>query len=542
MAWALHSIDALASAPAELHPVCRTAPAPSWVSVRPITPQGAPPVVRGALGAWTGSELLLWAGDRPKDSAPSGQQPWRGWGFAYSPEKDRWRPLPGKGAPGPRQGASLVWTGTHAILWGGREQRTRALVRTGFLYDPVKGTARPLSTRGAPSPREDHIALWDGTRMLVFGGSADSGPACDAFSYDPRTDTWKPLAPPPARMCQIQPRKGSGVWTGSRAVLLVAGYEGNAVLVYEPAANRWSEVTGGRYPQQLIDTEGVLAPDGSVYVVGSHDVEGGANGFVYRLDPQAARFSVLAPSNGLGAVAVLGDMLVQLEDGGQTVIDLVSGGCARFIEHSQLPSDVGATSARTAKAWVIWGGGSRFPEPASFGPPNPSPPAASGGGWVFSLEAPPRLSPPPPPGTSAGGSARTPSVIGGVVRTTMQHCGGVPQPGPSFFRGSVGDGFQVIARRGDTNTDAPVVAEAVTDRYGQFELDLPPGTYCVLEGAKRASVGQAASGQRAECLKEWYRACDSVVTVTQGMKQPVDASFNVVQECFGRCYEGSLPP
>jgi hypothetical protein len=386
--------------------------------------------------------------------------------------------------------------------------------------------------------------------MLVLGGMTDRGAACDAFSYDPQADAWKPLAAPPTRLCQVQPRESSGVWTGSHAVLLVAGYQGNMALVYEPVANRWSEVTAGQGPEQLIDTEAVLAPDGTVYVVGTHEVEGGHQGFVYRLDPRAPRFSVLAPSYGLGAVAVLGDMLVQLGDDGQELIDLVGGGCTRFSEHSLLPADVGTTSARTEKAWVLWGGGSRFPEPASSVPgPAPQlpemelpPPPASGGGWVFSLQDPPRLLPPAPPGTSAPGQARAPSVIGDVVRTTMQRCGGMPEPGPSFTRGPVGPGFQVIARRGTRNTGGAVVAEAVTDRYGQFELHLPPGTYCVLEGAKRAPLEKVPAGRRAECLKEWYRACDSVVTVTEGMKQPARASFNVVQECFGRCYEGPLPP
>jgi hypothetical protein len=64
----------------------------------------------------------------------------------------------------------------------------------------------------------------------------------------------------------------------------------------------------------------------------------------------------------------------------------------------------------------------------------------------------------------------------------------------------------------------------------------------VLEGEKRAPLEKLPGGRSAECLKKWYRTCDSVVTVTAGMKQPASASFNVVQECFGRCYEGPLPP
>ncbi len=124
----------------------------------------------------------------------------------------------------------------------------------------------------------------------------------------------------------------------------------------------------------------------------------------------------------------------------------------------------------------------------------------------------------------------------------MLRCGGMPEPGPSFTRGPAGPGFQVIARKGTQNTGGAIVAETVTDRYGQFELHLPPGTYCVLEGEKRAPPAKPPSGRGAACLKEWYRTCDSVVTVTEGMKQPASASFNVVQECFGRCYEGPLPP
>jgi len=55
------------------------------------------------------------------------------------------------------------------------------------LYDPVANTWTPTTMVGAPPARSNHTAVWDGARMIVWGGS---GPCCnnwynDGYAYTP---------------------------------------------------------------------------------------------------------------------------------------------------------------------------------------------------------------------------------------------------------------------------------------------------------------------------------------------------------------------
>ena len=46
------------------------------------------------------------------------------------------------------------------------------------------------STTNAPSPREEHTAVWTGTEMIVWGGINSPDVLNTGGRYNPSTDTW----------------------------------------------------------------------------------------------------------------------------------------------------------------------------------------------------------------------------------------------------------------------------------------------------------------------------------------------------------------
>jgi hypothetical protein len=152
-----------------------------------------------------------------------------------------WRSLP----PAPIAGridASVVWTGSEMVVWGGvtRGGRGQIMVRSdGAVYDPRarkwRGIAgAPLGVLGGGGP----AAAWTGSRMVVYVGNSPDGPAAAAM-YDPRRNVWKRL---PAGPLGVREQYAS-VWTG-RELLVFGGHGGDryasptaAALI--PATGSW---------------------------------------------------------------------------------------------------------------------------------------------------------------------------------------------------------------------------------------------------------------------------------------------------------------
>src|SRR5690606_21927031 len=72
---------------------------------RTLSTTGAPPFTR-----------QVWAGDRVLAWGDPGSCPLIG---SYDPTRDEWTRLGGAGAPTPRSGPALVWTGTSLLVFGG---------------------------------------------------------------------------------------------------------------------------------------------------------------------------------------------------------------------------------------------------------------------------------------------------------------------------------------------------------------------------------------------------------------------------------------
>ena len=160
-----------------------------------------------------------------------------------------WQPIADAPIQG-RQDHVAVWTGTEMIVWGGLPGPTKADdVRTsngmeGAAYDPASGTWRSLAPASIVG-RERPAAAWTGREMLVWGGTSWSGaPAGDGAAYDPVTDTWRHLPDAPFAPSGTQ----ASVWARDRWILVdgsaAAGSMRLSAAAYLPDANRWEPLPG----------------------------------------------------------------------------------------------------------------------------------------------------------------------------------------------------------------------------------------------------------------------------------------------------------
>jgi hypothetical protein len=128
----------------------------------------APDVVQ-VRAAWTGSELIVWG--RAADMS--------GWaGGRYDPATDSWRAMSSAGAPSVRSFPTLVWTGSRALLWGGRmfaSSGQEVALKTGGAYDPVADAWEDLPLPADDVGRGAHTAVWTGSEMIVWGGVGAAG-------------------------------------------------------------------------------------------------------------------------------------------------------------------------------------------------------------------------------------------------------------------------------------------------------------------------------------------------------------------------------
>lgn len=174
---------------------------------------------------WTGTEMLVWGGSSVgrDQCGPSFPTSFSADGAAYNPSTRSWRVLPASGLQ-PRASHVSAWTGTEWMIWGGNTDS--ASLFDGALYKPSTNSWRPVSNSGAPQfPAA--TALWIGSEVLVRGGG-EVNPEAGA-RYNPATDNWSSIATAPFST-------GShAAWTGSEALYPLGLHGGR----YRPATDSW---------------------------------------------------------------------------------------------------------------------------------------------------------------------------------------------------------------------------------------------------------------------------------------------------------------
>lgn len=150
----------------------------------PMSDVGAPLARTRHSAVWSGEEMLVWGGSLQEEPFVANT------GGRYDLEADAWSPISTTNAPSARHSHLAVWTGTKMIVWGGF---STMFENTGGVYDPAADSWTPMSTVGAPSPRVQMAYTWTGERLVVHGGRVEQSPLGDGASYDPASDTWTAL-------------------------------------------------------------------------------------------------------------------------------------------------------------------------------------------------------------------------------------------------------------------------------------------------------------------------------------------------------------
>jgi len=182
--------------------------------------------------------MIVWGGTNA-----TGSQVYND-GGRYDPVSDVWTSLSATNAPAERMGYSAVWTGKEMIVWGGITYNASGGVtyyNNGGRYDPAADTWTPVSTLGAPTARQGHIAVWTGTEMLLFGGFDQPSNGLllmNGGRYDPATDTWSPLLHNSSwPYYETWGDTLRGAWTGTELIVLSSSFQGR----YNPSSQTWND-------------------------------------------------------------------------------------------------------------------------------------------------------------------------------------------------------------------------------------------------------------------------------------------------------------
>jgi hypothetical protein len=210
---------------------------PATDTWQPLPP--APLAGRHTTGAWTGRELIVVGGDGVASRQPAAYTVFAD-AAAYNPATRSWRRLPPM--PAPRSNATITWDGTEILVVGGRSTTGRSgLYADGMAYNPASNRWRSLPAM--QTSRSGHTAVWTGQRLLVWGGQTVRAGSWAApphgVAYDPASNRWSALPKAPLRG-----RSGHlAVWTGTKMLI----WGGNSVRPDPNTGNSTSLVDGAAY-------------------------------------------------------------------------------------------------------------------------------------------------------------------------------------------------------------------------------------------------------------------------------------------------------
>jgi N-acetylneuraminic acid mutarotase len=209
-----------------------------------ISPLDAPVGRLGHTAVWAGDRMIIWGGVG-KDGHLSD-------GGTYTPAKLLWEPVLDlkKQFFTARRDHVAVWTGIEMLVWGGRNEFDQ--MNDGAAYDPSTDKWRQLNGRHGLGNRSGHTAVWTGSNMLVWGGMGIDGKFGDGAAYDPVSDEWRKTK------MEGGPEARSGhtaMWTGSEMLIwggLTSGVTDGSGYAYDPKKDSWRKlpISGGPEPRQ----------------------------------------------------------------------------------------------------------------------------------------------------------------------------------------------------------------------------------------------------------------------------------------------------
>ena len=213
-------------------------------------------------------------------------------GGRFSLSNQLWNAVATVGAPPPRDGHVGLWTGGRLLIWGGRN--SLGPIAGGALYDPTNNTWTALALPNPPAPRAQAAAVWGGDRLLLWGGDGTNGwlnTGAQLLFANGAPTQWRTITTAGAPTA----RSGhTAVWTGGR--FLVWGGAGASGLLgdgaaYDPVADTWTPLPAVNAPTpRTLATATWTGAEMVVY--GGETVSGtSATGAAY--DPAAGKWRAL---------------------------------------------------------------------------------------------------------------------------------------------------------------------------------------------------------------------------------------------------------
>lgn len=163
-------------------------------------------------------------------------------------------------APTARSSHTAIWDGQRMVIWGGLIS-SGTPTASGAMYDPAADAWTTTTTLGAPGSRSAHTAVWSGSAMIVWGGQSTSGYLSSGGRFSPSAQTWSDVqasGAPSARYGHV------AVWTGSRMIVW-GGRNLSGLLndgaIYDPTANTWTALPTVNAPAERMNAVAVWAND-----------------------------------------------------------------------------------------------------------------------------------------------------------------------------------------------------------------------------------------------------------------------------------------
>lgn len=129
--------------------------------------------------------------------------------------------------------------------------------------------------------------------------------------------------------------------------------------------------------------------------------------------------------------------------------------------------------------------------------------------------------------------------VSGIVYVSQKYCSGIRPPDAireEAERYKPRSGVKVAFRLGKSNSNSSIVASSVTNSNGQYMVQLPAGTYCMIVDEQTGSrdLYRNSSGAVAEsstaCFSKWWDECQSIITITNSNLENQDILLN--QNCL----------
>ncbi|MFA5795419.1 MAG: LamG-like jellyroll fold domain-containing protein [Candidatus Brocadiia bacterium] len=232
---------------------------------------GSPSARYGHDMVWDGTRVIMFGGE---DGTSFKNDLW--W---YNPVSNTWTQKIAHGAPGSpaqRYYQTMVWDGTRVIMFGGWSAMNKNDV---WWYDPNTNTWTQKIAHGAPgSPagRYMHSMIWDGTNVILFGGWNASVYYNDVWWYNPGTNTWTQKIAHGTPGSPVGRYMPTFVWNGSKCVMF-GGYDSSAdrndLWSYDPSLNTWTEkITNGApgSPQKRVAPSAIW-DNNQMFIFGGRD-------------------------------------------------------------------------------------------------------------------------------------------------------------------------------------------------------------------------------------------------------------------------------